>query len=74
MSFSIAEEHRLDAGARRAAKHAGLRARRSRWRAGSIDNCGGFQLIRDNWIVAGEKFDLTAQDVIEVCASYRQGA
>jgi hypothetical protein len=47
----------------------GLRARKSRWRRGSIDNFGGFQLINDNsWIVAGEKFNMTADDVIAYCS------
>jgi hypothetical protein len=31
--------------ARRAARRAGLVARKSRWRAGTIDNYGGFMLI-----------------------------
>jgi hypothetical protein len=39
----------------------------------SVDNRGGF-MIRDpmrNVIVAGEKFDYRADDVIEFCAKYR---
>jgi hypothetical protein len=61
---------RLDARARRAAKKIGLVARRSRWRAGSVDNWGNFQLIDPytNWIVAGSRFDMTAEDVIRYCA------
>jgi hypothetical protein len=33
----------------------------------SIDNLGGFTLInpQSNWIVAGERFNLKAEDVIE---------
>jgi hypothetical protein len=31
--------------ARRAAKRVGLRARKSRWRAGSIDNFGEFMIV-----------------------------
>ena len=56
--------------ARRAAKRIGLKARRSRWRAGSIDNLGDFQIIdpQQNWVIAGERFDLTADDVVEFCA------
>ena len=52
--------------ARRAAKRIGLKARRSRWRAGSIDNLGDFQIIdpQQNWVIAGERFDL----ILEFCA------
>ena len=58
----------MDALARRAAKRAGLLARKTRWRKGYVENRGGFQLLDDrNRIVAGEQFDLTAEDVIEVC-------
>jgi hypothetical protein len=45
-------EHR----ARRAARRVGLVARKSRWRAGTIDNLGGFQLIKPlpNVVAGGE--------------------
>jgi hypothetical protein len=58
--------------ARRAAKRVGLKARKSRWRAGSIDNLGEFMLIdpQRNWIVAGARFDFTPEDVVEFCAKY----
>ena len=61
----------LQARARRAAKRVGLLARKSR-RQFSIDNLGDFQLIDPfyNAIVAGERFDLTAEEVIDFCASY----
>jgi hypothetical protein len=60
--------------ARRAAKRIGLRARKSRWRANSIDNFGGFQIISpwQNRIVAGEKYSMSAEDVIEFCAEREQ--
>jgi hypothetical protein len=62
-------QNALDARARRAAKRIGWRACRSRWRANSIDNHGGFQLINDrNDVVGGERFDMAAEDVIEFCA------
>ena len=53
-------------GARRAAKRIGLKARRSRWRAGSIDRLGDFQIIdpQQNWVIAGEKFPTS----LEFCA------
>ena len=58
--------------ARRAAKRVGLQARKSRWRANSIDNRGGFQIMDPmrNWIVAAEKFNFTADDVVGFCADY----
>jgi hypothetical protein len=64
-------QSRLDGRARRAAKKIGLVARRSRWRAGSVDNWGGFVLIDPytNFIVAGSRFDMSAEEVIRYCAS-----
>lgn len=58
----------LEARARRAAKRVGLVAIKSRF-ALSIDNRGEFRLLDpyNNRIVAGEKFDLTAEEVIEYC-------
>jgi hypothetical protein len=63
-------ERALEAKARRAAKRAGLIARKSRWRLGSIDNYGGFRLIDlyTNCAVEGVRFDLSAEDVIELTA------
>jgi hypothetical protein len=65
------ENGALESRARRAAARAGLKARKSRWRQGSIDNLGGFQLIDPirNSIVLGERFDLSAVDVIEYCSN-----
>lgn len=64
-----ANEKAVEARARRAARRRGLRATKSRWRAGSCDNQGGFQLINErNWIVAGVRFDLSADDVLDYCA------
>jgi len=59
----------MEARARRAAKRVGWLARKSRWRAGTIDNYGGFAIIDPfhNNILYGEKFDLSAEDVIEIC-------
>jgi hypothetical protein len=59
----------LDARARRAAKKAGLLARKSRWRAGSIDNYGDFMLVEPstNVAVAGFRFDMSAEDVLAYC-------
>ena len=68
---SVPPEHSEDQ-ARRAAKRVGLKARKSRWRAGSIDNFGNFMIIDPmrNWIVAGTRFDFTADDVVAFCAEY----
>ena len=59
-----------DSKARRAARRVGLVARKSRWRRGSIDNRGAYMLIdpMTNFVVAGSRFDLTAEDVVQFCA------
>ena len=59
-------EQALDARARRAARSAGLVARKSRCRANSIDNYGGFMLVDPyhNVIVDGSRYDLSAEYVI----------
>lgn len=58
----------LDARARRAARRCGLMARKSRWRAGSVDNFGGYMLIdQSNRIVAGIRFDMSAEEVVAYC-------
>jgi hypothetical protein len=67
-------EHSEDQ-ARRAAKRVGLQALKGgRWRAPTVDNQGGFMIVDPmrNWIVAGEKFNCTADDVVEFCAE-REG-
>jgi hypothetical protein len=58
-----------ESAARRVAKKAGLVAKKSRWRKDSIDNQGGFMLIepRGNYVVNGEKFDMSADEVVEFC-------
>jgi hypothetical protein len=62
------KDQTLDARARRAAKRIGLAAIRSR-RKPSIDNYGGFQIINPyfNAVVAGEKFNLSADQVVSYC-------
>ena len=59
----------LDQRARRAAKRIGLVAKKSRWRAGTVDNFGGYQLINayHNFVVEGVRFDLSAEEVIKLC-------
>jgi len=58
-----------DSAARRAARRAGLIARKSRWRKYSCDNLGDFMLIdpETNGSVAGYRFDMTATEVVEFC-------
>ena len=62
-------ENALEQRARRAARRVGLVARKSRWRANSIDNHGGFMLVdpMKNWVVRGSRFDLSAQDILDYC-------
>ena len=62
-------EKAADSRARRAAKQAGLVARKSRWRSDTVDNMGGFMLIepRTKTVVDGSRFNLSADDVIERC-------
>jgi hypothetical protein len=62
-------ENALDQRARRAARRVGLVARKSRWRANSIDNHGGFMLVdpMTNGAVSGSRYDLSAEEVIEYC-------
>ena len=62
-------ESALDARARRAARRCGLSARKSRWRLGTVDNRCGYQLLNDrNGIVGGERFDMSADDVLAYCS------
>ena len=71
-AFMDAEKAIMDARARRAASAVGLIARKSRWHLGYSDNYGGFMLLDDrNRIVAGERFDLSPQAVIDYCRDRR---
>jgi hypothetical protein len=60
---------RDDVQVRAVAKSVGLIAWKSRGRLAG-DNHGGFQLLDPDrrWIVAGEAFDLTAKEVLAICA------
>ncbi len=64
-------ESALESRARRAARRVGLAARKSRWRANSIDNHGGFMIVdpMNNWVVHGSRYDLSAEDVIDYCTT-----
>jgi hypothetical protein len=63
-------ENALEQRARRAARRAGLVARKSRWRVGSPDNVGGFMLVdpMTNFSVDGFKYDLSAEYVLDYCS------
>lgn len=63
----------MEARARRAAKRVGLRAIKSRRTIGGGRNDGGFMIIDPyrNAVMAGERFELTPDDVIEYCSSQR---
>ena len=55
--------------------HGGLRSASARKRAshaGTVDNFGEFMVIepRGNFVVAGSRFDCTADDVVEFCAKH----
>jgi hypothetical protein len=65
-----------DSTARRAAKRAGLIAKKTKWRQDSTDNRGGFMLIEPNanMCVAGWRFNLSAEEVVEYCKARTKGA
>ncbi len=64
-------EKALEARARRAAMRVDLRAVKSRKRE-SFHNFGGFMLLDldGNYVVEGSGFNLSAENVIEICKSY----
>jgi hypothetical protein len=70
MNTSPISERALEARARRAASRIGHLATKSRWRANSCDNHGGFQLVDayTNTVVDGVRYDLSAEEVISRCA------
>lgn len=65
----------LDARARRAAKRVGLVAKKSRSRRATVDNHGGFMIIepRSNAVVAGQRFNCSADDVVAFCQDWGAG-
>jgi hypothetical protein len=67
--FMATMDSTLEQRARRTAKRVGLMAKKSRWRTGTLDNFGHFMLIdpRANLIVAGQRFNMTAEEVIDRC-------
>jgi hypothetical protein len=56
---------------RRWAKRLGLILRKSRAKRLSLDNYGGYQIITiNNWIYAGERYNLDLEDVEGVLEAY----
>lgn len=70
MTTAISESV-LEARARRAARRIGLVATKTRWRRDSPDNQGGFMILDPSTRspVFGDRWDLSAEAVIEYCAS-----
>ena len=62
-------DRRLENGARRAAKRLGYKARKSREHSLHMNNLGGFRIVdpNRNCVVAGEKFNMSAEEVIAWC-------
>jgi len=60
---------KMATGAPRAAKRVGWAARKSTWRAETVDDCAGLMIIDPftTTTLCGERFDITAEDVIEIC-------
>lgn len=55
-----------EARVRRAARKEGERIKKDRARTYSLDHQGGYCIVNDNnWIVAGEKFNLTLDELEE---------
>ena len=68
MKSSIEIPRRLDDKARREAIKVGLTALRARGRRASTAAPGGFRLLdRDGNCVAGDNYELSAEDVINFC-------
>ena len=59
----------METRARRSARKFGLVAYKSRRRRDTVDNLGGFMLVDAyrNSVVAGSRFDLSAEAVIDYC-------
>jgi hypothetical protein len=71
--MSIMDHSASDSRARRAARRVGLVARKSRWRRGTNDNHGDYMLTDPtrNVIVAGPRFNMTVEEVVEFCENER---
>lgn len=63
------QDRLIEQRAWRAARRAGLYAKKSRDRTTHCNNHGGFMLVDGftNTIVAGTNYDMTAEEVIEYC-------
>ena len=65
----------MESRARRAARRAGWIARKGRARLDTINDRGGFRLIDPdtNTIVYGERFNLSAEDVLDLVREAQEG-
>ena len=68
----VVHQKTLENRARRLARRLGLRVHKSQWRIGTKDNRGRFQVLdpKHERIIAGAKFDLTAEGVIAFCQKW----
>jgi len=59
------DDQAREARVRRNATRQGYALRKDRARSWNLDHFGGWMIIdaNDNWIAAGERFDLTLEDV-----------
>jgi hypothetical protein len=71
--MSEISEKALDNRARRAAKHAGLAIKKSRWRLDTVDNYGQYILFDPltNGIEASARFDMSAESSTQIARGER---
>src|SRR5262245_47912332 len=65
-------ERAAEARIRRAAKRLKLQVVKSRWRLGSVDNYGGYQIVDPQLycVLHGRRFDLSVDEVAHYLALY----
>jgi hypothetical protein len=69
MNDNNISEAALESRARRAARRLGFSARKSTLHRDSVDNYGEFMIVDEhNCIVAGQRYDMTAEQVIAWCS------
>ena len=61
----MSTEKSLEQKLRRTLRAAGYELHKSRVRNIHLDDLGGYCISRNNWLVAGERFQLTLSDVAE---------
>ena len=63
MELSELSERAADARLRRAARRLNIVITKTSWRRGSVYNFGGYRIVANNLLQAGEKYDLTGREV-----------